>query len=178
MAMTDEQIQEYVNKSIEAGINAAIPQIIQAMTTAMNNSSASAQTNGNPGNTILIQNPQAQNGYGSMTMDQIMSLPPELRNAIFGIAMKNSESDVDRLNNKVDQLADALTMYMWQNSQNNNKHHSTGHKILKYGGIAALVGGGVYGVHKLTHKNDGAKYEALANAAVSIAEMKYGGNKI
>lgn len=124
--------------------------------------------------TLTQYQQQAQLGpMAGMTMMDIMSLPEPIRSSYLQYAANPVQQNpqLTQLQSQIDNLAQMQQMQMWEN----NRHHSTKHKVVKYGAIAVGVGGVAYAVHKIKHRHDDdKKYELLAHSIDTFVDAKYG----
>lgn len=120
----------------------------------------------------LAQQQYGMNQFGNVTLNQLASYPPNVRDALMQNMMQPQLMDpsYQALNNKIDDLT---TQLQWQ--QFNCQHHSKKKTALKIGGIALGVGGAAYAVHKFKHRHDRDKsIDALTSLGNRYLDAKYG----
>ena len=110
--------------------------------------------------------------YGQMTVTDIMTMPPAVRNAwLQQLNQPAMSPEYDALNQKIDDLTDQLQCEQWKNC----KHHSKRKTALKIGAAVVGVGAGAYAIHKFKHRHDHDKsMDALTSLGNRYLDLKYG----
>lgn len=161
LTMMQPMLQQIVNNAIATQLNTMQSQPVNAQNYAPQPTAPAPQSSCDP--------------FMSMTMSQIISLPQSVQAAIFNNAMQSQTSQLDQLNERlagIEQLQQMQQIQMWQNQ--NHHHHSTKHKVVKYGGIALGVGAVAYGVHKYKHRHDKEKIvEVVQSTTKAYIDAKY-----
>ena len=110
--------------------------------------------------------------YGQMTVNDIMTMPPAVRNAwLQQINQPSMSPEYEALNQKIDDLTEQLQWEQWKNC----RHHSKRKTALKIGAAVVGVGAGAYAIHKFKHRHDHDKsMDALTSLGNRYLDLKYG----
>lgn len=121
----------------------------------------------------LAQQQYGMNQFGNVTLNQLMSYPPNVRDALMQNMVQPQLMDpsYQALNNKIDDLTSQLQWQQWKDS----RHHSKRHTALKIGAAAVGVGAVAYGVHKFKHRHDKDKaVDAITSLGNRYLDYKFG----
>lgn len=189
VALTAQDIQDLIDNAVAAALAGQTPQqpYVQPQVQPQYPYAPAPQP-------LIINPPQTQNGgVDANTLARVITtilqnggnpnnvdwnnMNPAVRNAMIGYANWGNPCMTQDQYNQL--MLNELRELRYSQEARHEKHHSTKHKVLKYGGIAlgatVVVGGACYAAHEIAHRHDKDKeLSALTHFGDSFLAAKYG----
>jgi hypothetical protein len=123
---------------------------------------------------MRLQQQSALGPFANMDLAQLMAMPEPIRSSMLQYITSNPNgSCTDPVTNqRLDNIEAGLNMLHWEQNRHRYHRHKT-NKVMAGVAGAALVGGGVYALHKHhKHKSEKEEYKHLIDATSRLIESK------